>query len=227
VKIPIHRGASSLFGSLVVRALGATWRLEWRGLEHLEAARGMSPNVVFAFWHGRLLVLSYSHRNRRIQVLASEHPDGDLMGRIIARLGFGHLRGSTTRGGARAIRDLSRSLRGGLDVGLTVDGPRGPRGVVQQGAIELGRLTGSAIVPVTNTARPRRIVGSWDRFQLPHPFAAVAIAYGEPIFVPHGARREERERYRRLLEERLGALTTDLDVAFEYRGQDVWPHADR
>ncbi len=224
MRIPIHRGATVFLGSQVIRLLGITWHIEWLGLEHLWTARDMSPQVIFAFWHGRLLALSFSHRHRNIQVLASEHQDGDLMGRTIARLGFGHIRGSTTRGGARALRDLSTVLRAGLDVGLTVDGPRGPRGVVQQGAIELSRMTGSAVVPISNAARPRLLLRSWDRFQVPHPFARVLISYGEPFIVPRDAGADERETFRLLLEERLRSLTARLDESMDHHGPDVWPH---
>jgi lysophospholipid acyltransferase (LPLAT)-like uncharacterized protein len=224
MRIPIHIGATSFLGSQMIRLFGITWRIEWRGLEHLSTARDMSSQVIFAFWHGRLLVLSFSHKHRNIQVLASEHQDGDLMGRTITWLGFGHLKGSTTRGGARALRDLSTVLRAGLDVGLTVDGPRGPRGVVQQGAIELSRLTGSAVVPISDAARPRRLLRSWDRFQVPYPFARVLISYGEPFIVPRDAGEEEREGFRLLLEERLRSLTALLDTSVDHRGPDVWPH---
>jgi lysophospholipid acyltransferase (LPLAT)-like uncharacterized protein len=227
MKLPIHLGIASFLGAGLIRLLGATWRIEWNGLEHLEEARRLSPQVIFSFWHGRLLVLSFSHRNRKIQVLASEHQDGDLMGRTIQRLGFGHLKGSTSRGGARAVRELAAILKDGLDVGLTVDGPRGPRGVVQQGAVELSRMTGSAVIPISNTARPRYLFRSWDRFQLPAPFARVIISYGEPMLVPNGAEQEERERYRLLLQERLHGLTSALDRALDYHESEIWSHEDR
>jgi len=224
MKIPVHAGLLSLLGSLTIRSLGVTWRIEWRGLEQIEKARMISRQVIFSFWHGRLLVLSYSHRNRDIQVLASEHSDGDLMGRTITWLGFGHVKGSSTRGGARALRELSVVLREGLDVGLTIDGPRGPRGVAQQGPIELSRMTGSAIVPVSDTARPRHLFSSWDRFQLPHMCAKVIVSYGEPLLVPVQADDGERERLRILLQERLNELTAKLDRSVGYRGPNVWPH---
>jgi lysophospholipid acyltransferase (LPLAT)-like uncharacterized protein len=226
MKIRLSPTVTSFLGALVIRALGATWRIEWRGLDRVAEARGMSSQVIYAFWHGRLLVLSYSHRNRGVQVLASEHPDGDLMGRTITRLGFGHRKGSTTRGGASALRDLSSLLREGFDVGLTIDGPRGPRGTVQQGAIELGRMTASAIVPITNSARPRVLFKSWDRFQLPLPFAKVVIDHGEPFLVPAGTEREERERYRVGLERGLAELTSGLDAELGYERDEVWPHED-
>jgi lysophospholipid acyltransferase (LPLAT)-like uncharacterized protein len=227
MKVRLPRGATSLLGSVLIRVLGRTWRIEWRGLEHLETARRRSPQVIYTFWHGRLLVLSYTHRCRNIQVLASEHTDGDLMGRTIEWLGFGHLKGSSSKGGARAIRELSDVLQRGLDVGLTIDGPRGPRGVVKQGAVELGRLTGTVIVPISNSARSRRLFRSWDRFQLPVPFARVVVAYGEPILVPAGAGSDERERCRLLLEQRLNTLTTTLDIELGYEGMEIWPHENR
>ena len=226
MKIRFSPTMTSFLGALAIRALGATWRVEWRGLDRVAEARRLSNQLVFAFWHGRLLVFSYSHRGRGIQVLASEHPDGELMGRTIVRLGFGHRKGSTTRGGASALRDLSAVLREGLDVGLTIDGPRGPRGVVQQGAIELARMTASAIVPITNSARPRVLFKSWDRFQLPLPFAKVVIDHGEPFLVPASTAREERERYRFGLERRLAELTSKLDAGLGYEKAEVWPHED-
>jgi lysophospholipid acyltransferase (LPLAT)-like uncharacterized protein len=226
MKLPVNPDVTSFIGSAFIRALGVTWRIEWRGLDHMRSARIISPQTVFAFWHGRLLVLSFTHRNRRVQVLASEHPDGDIMGRTITWLGFGHLKGSTTRGGAKALRDLSSVLKQGFDVGLTIDGPKGPRGVVQQGAIELSRMTGAVIVPVSNAARPRYLFDSWDRFQLPYPFARIVVAYGEPLLVPGDADREERERCRVLLQQRLRELTGELDGCLGYHGSKVWPHED-
>lgn len=227
MKIRVHPGIASYIGALLIRLLGFTWRIEWRGLERVEQARARSKQVLFAFWHGRLLVVSFSHRGRGIQVLASEHPDGDLMGRSAARLGWGHIKGSSTRRGAAALRELAAALRNGLDAGLTIDGPRGPRGVVQQGAIELSRMTGSAVVPMSNSAKPRVLFKSWDRFQLPLPFAKVVIEYGEPFTVPVDSRREEREEYRLRLEKGLSELTASLDARLGYEGSDVWPHENR
>ena len=213
-------------GAFLIRLFGRTWRVESKGEDHLEHARRLSGQVIFSFWHGRLLVLSYTHRGREIQVLASEHPDGDLMGRTIRHLGFGHLKGSSTRGGARALRDLSRMLREGFDVGLAVDGPKGPRGSVQQGAIELSRMTGSAVLAISSSSRPRRLFRSWDAFQLPFPFARIIVSYAEPFVVPRDAGEDERERYRVLLEERLAHLTAELDRTLEHDGKAVWPHED-
>jgi len=226
MKIRPNAKVVSFLASLMIRVIGVTWRIEIRGVEHLDTARKMSERLIFAFWHGRLLALSWSHRNRNVHVLASEHYDGDLMGKIIEWLGFGHLKGSTTRGGARALRELKGVLAEGYDIGLTVDGPKGPRGQVQQGATELSRLTSCAVIPISDTARCRKIFDSWDRFQIPAPFAKVIVEYGEPILVPAGAGAEEREELRVGLEKRLGDLTSRLDRDIGYTGEDVWPHED-
>ncbi len=226
MKIRLNVKVTSFFASVLIRILGVTWRIEIRGGENLDRARKMSERLIFAFWHGRLLVLSWTHRNRKIRILASEHYDGDLMGKTIEWLGFGHLKGSTTRGGARALRELRGVLAEGYDVGLTVDGPKGPRGRVQQGATELSRLAASAVVPISDTARGRKIFRSWDRFQVPAPFAKVIVEYGEPLIVPAGTGAEERERFRIELETRLGELTSRLDRDIGYTGEDVWPHED-
>jgi lysophospholipid acyltransferase (LPLAT)-like uncharacterized protein len=226
MKIRLHPAFASFVGSLVIRALAVTWRIDRRNLENLEKARSMAPQAVVSFWHGRLIVIAYTHRRWHISVLASEHPDGDLMGRSVAWLGWGHVKGSSSRRGAAGFRELAAILRSGRDAGLTIDGPRGPRGHVQQGSTELSRMTGSVVIPVTDSARPRRLLGTWDRFQIPLPFSKVVVAYGEPFVVPHDADREERERYRLRLERTLHELTTELDRSFGYEGTDVWPHGD-
>jgi lysophospholipid acyltransferase (LPLAT)-like uncharacterized protein len=226
MKIRVHPGIASFIGALFIRMLAVTWRVDWRGTENLDKARMASKQLIFATWHGRLLVLSWTHRNLNIHVLASEHYDGDLMGRIIERLGFGHVKGSTTRGGARAIRDLSSLLHSGIDVGLTVDGPRGPRSRVKQGVVEIGRLASCAIVPVTDSARKRYLFKSWDRFQLPAPFTRVIVEYGEPLIIMEKASTSLMECERLRLQERLTGMTAALDRELGHAGAEVWPHED-
>jgi lysophospholipid acyltransferase (LPLAT)-like uncharacterized protein len=167
MKIRVHPAIASFVGSLVIRFLGLTWRIEWRNVENLEKARTLSKQGIVSFLHGRLIVVIYALRKWRISALASEHPDGDLIGRAVAWLGWGHIKGSSSRRGAAGFRELAAALRSGRDAGLTIDGPRGPRGRAQQGATELSRMTGAVIIPVSNSARPRRLLSSWDRFQIP------------------------------------------------------------
>ena len=116
---------AAYLGAGLIRLIGSTWRFQIVGQDILDEARGGTKPLIFAFWHGRMLPLSYRYRNQQIHVLASEHKDGELIGQVIRRLGFGHVRGSSTRGGARAIRELVGKLEEGFDLALTVDGPRG------------------------------------------------------------------------------------------------------
>jgi lysophospholipid acyltransferase (LPLAT)-like uncharacterized protein len=197
-------------GALVIRALGATWRFRVRGEEHLSAAHARGP-VVHAFWHGRMLPLAYLHRGEGARVLASEHHDGELMGRTIRHLGLGYVRGSSTRGGTKAILALADAVRAGYDVALTVDGPRGPRFEVKPGVVDVSKLTGGAIVPVAVGSRRHRTFASWDAFELPAPFTRIVVEYGPAIRVPPDADRTLLEEKRRQVEESLRRLTESCD----------------
>ncbi len=196
--------------ALVIRMLGATWRYHVRGRQHLDDARAQGP-VVHAFWHGRMLPLAYLHRGDGARILASEHHDGELMGRTVRFLGFGYVSGSSTRGGTKAILALVDAVRAGHDVALTVDGPRGPRFEVKPGVVEVAKLTGGAIVPVAAGARRRRTFASWDAFELPAPFSRIVLEYAPAIRIAPDADRDSLEAKRRELEEILRRLTEACD----------------
>lgn len=198
-------------GAFVIRALGATWRIRVEGEELFARARTLSPQVVFAVWHGRMLPFAFTHRNRRVHVLASQHQDGEMLGQTIRRLGFGHVRGSSTRGGTGAIFGLVEKVRAGFDAGLTVDGPRGPRGVVKAGVVEVARQTGAVIVPITSASNRHRVFASWDAFELPLPFARVVVRYGEPMLLEPDADRALLEARRLDVERELTRITAEAD----------------
>lgn len=201
-------------GSAVIRLLGLSWRIRIKDARYLEQARQHSANVIYAVWHGRLLPLTYSLRNLSIHVLASEHQDGEMLGQTILRLGFGHVRGSSTRGGARAIREMVGRLDAGFDLGITVDGPRGPAFQVKPGPVEIAKLAGAAIVPLTTSSRRHKVFSSWDGFELPLPFTRVDIRYGEPVVVPGDADESMLEEKRIQLETTLRDITRKNDESF-------------
>jgi lysophospholipid acyltransferase (LPLAT)-like uncharacterized protein len=116
---------AALLGAGLIRLWGSTWRVRTINGEYYDEARRRTGPTIYTFWHGRALPLSYVYRGLSIHVLASRHRDGELIGQTIRHLGFGHVRGSSSRGGARAIRELVRKLEEGFDLGITVDGPRG------------------------------------------------------------------------------------------------------
>ncbi len=136
-------------GAAVIRALAASIRMERRGAEVMDEYYRHGRSMIFAFWHSRQLMMPVAYRGRQIHVLISRHRDGEIIARIISRFGFRAVRGSTTRGGVPALRELIRVGRQGHDVCVTPDGPKGPAQVAQAGVVELAKATGLPIVPVT------------------------------------------------------------------------------
>ena len=198
--------AISAMGYRLIAMLGATLRWRTEGLEQLDriAAGGRQP--IMAFWHGRILPAAYYFRRRGIIVITSENFDGEWIARIIERFGYGTARGSTSRGARKALRHLMRDMASGRAAGFTVDGPRGPARVAQPGAVWLAKATGNPVLPFHLEANRSWLLKSWDRTQIPKPYATVAIAMGEPFDVPRDADAAAIESARRLLEERLRAL---------------------
>ena len=140
-----------------------------------------------AFLHGRVLTATYFFRNRGIVVMISENFDGEWIARIIRRFGYGTSRGSTSRGGQRALLQMKREMEDGRPAGFAVDGPRGPARKVQPGVVWLSKLTGNPVVPFHMEASKFWSLGSWDRTQIPKPFSTVALTVGAPIEVPADA----------------------------------------
>jgi len=184
--------------------LAGSWRVEtiggeagWRSLY-----QAGTPYIVMA-WHEALLPIIWHHRGRGIAAIVSEARDGQYLAAFARRLGYAIIPGSSTRGGTRALRAAVRTLQAGVSVGLTPDGPRGPRRELKPGVIIAAQRGGGTIVPVHAEARPTWRLGSWDRMQVPSPFARIRIAYGEPFRVGPGehARREAEARARSALEE--------------------------
>jgi lysophospholipid acyltransferase (LPLAT)-like uncharacterized protein len=193
-------------GYRIVALLGSTLRWRTEGLEHLAAVAAGGRQPVMAFWHGRILPATYFFRRRGIVVITSENFDGEWIAGIIERFGYGTARGSTSRGGRKALLQLTRDMAAGKAAGFTVDGPRGPAGVAQAGAVWLARATGNPVLPFHLEASRHWTLHSWDRTQIPKPFATVSLVVGEPFDVPGGGDDEAIESARTLLEARLHAL---------------------
>src|SRR5262245_24694183 len=166
----------SVLGYRVVAVLGATLRWRVDGLEHFDAVVASGRQPVMAFWHGRILAATYYFRRRGIVVITSENFDGEWIARIIERFGYGTARGSSSRGGRRAMLQLIRDMRLGKPAGFTLDGPRGPARVAQPGAVWLARATGNPVLPFHLEASSHWTTQSWDRTQIPKPFSTVALA---------------------------------------------------
>ena len=193
-------------GYPLVNALGQTLRWRVEGLRHLETIQATGRQPVMAFWHGRILPATFYFRRRGIVVITSENFDGEWIARIIERFGYGTARGSTSRGGLKAMLQLVRDMQQGRAAGFTLDGPRGPARVAQPGAIWLARTTGNPVLPFHLEASHCWTLRSWDRTQIPKPFSTVAMVVGEPMEVAANATDEQVEQVRRQLETTLGAM---------------------
>lgn len=198
-------------GSLVLGSLFRTCRLQSIGAEHyLDYWRRGEP-VVFVLWHGRLLAGSYAQRGRGLVALISQHQDGEYISRVVHRWGYLTVRGSSTRGGSGALRDLVRCVRQGRSVVITPDGPRGPRQRMKPGALLVAQLTGAPVIPVATGADRAWWVEGWDRFQIPKPFSRVRVLYGDAIHVDRTTSPALLEERSVEVERRLNDLSARVD----------------
>ena len=202
----LEAAAIAAAGYRLVAALGAT--LKWRaeGAEHYDAVLRSGRQPIMAFWHGRILPATVYFRRRGIVVITSENFDGEWIAGIIERFGYGTARGSTSRGGRRALLQLKRDMAAGKPAAFTIDGPRGPARVAQPGAVWLAKATGNPVVPFHIEATSHWTVNSWDRTLIPKPFATVSVAIGEPFDVSAEAGEDQIEVARKNLEQRLAHL---------------------
>jgi lysophospholipid acyltransferase (LPLAT)-like uncharacterized protein len=169
----------------VLAALGATYRYKVEGLEYLRKAEAFG-HPIHAFWHGRILPGTIYFKRRGIVVITSENFDGEWIARIIRKFGYGTARGSSSHGARKALRQLLRDIKD-RPVAFTLDGPRGPARVAQPGAVWLSKVTGNPIIPFHLEADRAWTTNSWDRTQIPKPFATIALCFAPPLVVPDAA----------------------------------------
>lgn len=190
-------------GVPVIEALGGTCHWIERGTEHLDAITRSGRQPIYALWHGRIMAGTLYLRDRDIVVITSENFDGEWVARIIRRFGYDTARGSTSRGGSRALVQLRREMRAGRPVAFTVDGPRGPARVAQPGAAWLASATGNPILPFHVEASSFWSVNSWDHHQVPKPGSTLAAVLAPAIDVPPHATEEQIDAACRALERSL------------------------
>lgn len=199
-------------GARYIRLVFATGR--WTFLRD-ETARSFWDEgrpFILAFWHGRLLMMPYCWpRTHPIHMLISQHRDGQLIARTVAHFGIATVAGSSSKGGAQALRAMVKAIKAGECVGITPDGPRGPRMRASDGIVSVARLSGVPILPATFSTTRGRVLGSWDRFLLAFPFSRGVIVWGEPIHVARDASGGALEDARRRVEDQMNAITQEAD----------------
>jgi len=198
---------------LIKGIMGSCRVVEIRGESRAKEAMKKSPGgVLYVTWHQRMSYNFYLFGFKNINMLISESRDGEYAARIAHRMGFKSIRGSSTRGGTKALKELIKRLRNGESAGILADGPQGPPRVSKMGPIIIAKAAGIPILPVLWGAERCWILNSWDRYMIPKPFTKIVICYQDPIWIPKHIKREQMEIYRKRLEDVLnkGAKWCDL-----------------
>jgi tetraacyldisaccharide 4'-kinase len=204
--------------SLLIRLLSATLRYRIHVSEGTRKIIDSGGQIIFAFWHGRMLIMPPIYHKvcgtsgKDAWIMVSQHLDGELIARTVKPFRILSVRGSSTRRGRKALQELVERVLAGHTVGITPDGPSGPCYSVQPGVVRMAQRTGGPIVPLTWAARPRWVAPSWDRFQVPLPFARASVVFDEPLYVPPGEETADLEEDRVLLEERLRQATERMEA---------------
>jgi lysophospholipid acyltransferase (LPLAT)-like uncharacterized protein len=202
---------AGFLGAGLLRLLRSTWRVRGddsrRRVIERRAQRTSGPGTIYVQWHSRIMLSAATNSRSGLNVLVSRHGDGEYIVRAIEWMGFGTIRGSTTRGGGRALLEIVRALREGRDVAMTPDGPKGPRLSVQQGCVVAASKSGAPIVPVGFDCSRSKRLRSWDRFMVPWPFVKVGVVHGDPVAVPPDLDAAGVEAWRRRVEEALLEVT--------------------
>ncbi len=170
-----------------IRILGSLTRFEVHGTEHLEAIERSGKTPIYSFWHDRIFLSIYFWRNRGMVAMISKSIDGEYIARTIQHLGFGAIRGSSSRGGSKALVEMIKTMRSGVPMVFTPDGPRGPKYEAKPGPVFLAKKTGNPILPYVIEAKSFWRAKSWDSLHVPKPFTRAVVLIGEPIYVSETA----------------------------------------
>ena len=195
-----------------IRVVWYTSRWEHRHRERVQAFVDSDQPLIVAFWHGRLMMTAMLWRfpGRDMYALISEHRDGRLISDAVGHLGIKTVVGSTSKGGSKALREMVQLLKQGNSLTVTPDGPRGPSMTAAGGVVQLARLGGAPIVPISYSVTRGRHAKSWDRFLVPYPLTRGIITYGQPITLSKG---DDLDEATKRLEAELIAITQEADAA--------------
>lgn len=196
---------------LVVRALYATMRVRTIGGDIPQALHDRGVGVINVFWHARLLMIPFAYTGKQVHALISSHGDGEVIANVMKGFGFSVVRGSSSKGGNKAFREMVHLAKDNHDLAVTPDGPRGPAEVVKLGVASLARMSGRPVVPLAFASSKVKRFASWDRFMLPYPFSRGVIVWGEPLFWQEG---EDPETFRQRIEDALRETTARADGYF-------------
>lgn len=190
----------------LISFIGKTVRFEVEGQENFEQIENDGKIPIYTFWHNRIFIGTYFFRNRKIVVMTSQSFDGEYIARFIQRFGYGASRGSSTRGGIKALGEMIRVMKEGFPAAFSIDGPKGPKYVAKSGVCLLAKKTGNPIIPFVFESKNYWEINSWDKLQIPKPFTRVKVIIEKPIYVSSEANDEEIENKRLEVQNSLDEL---------------------
>jgi lysophospholipid acyltransferase (LPLAT)-like uncharacterized protein len=186
VKLRIPPSAARAVAPPAMRLIAGSWRISTQHEERWRPLYEARRPIVYLLWHEVLLPLLWHHRRQGVVIVVSENRDGQYLSDFARILGYRSVRGSSSRGAARALLGAVRELQSGYSVAFTPDGPRGPRRELKPGVVAAAQRGGAVIVPVHARADRAWRLDSWDRFLIPKPAARVTVSYGRPFEVSPG-----------------------------------------
>lgn len=191
---------------VLIKLISKTLRFETEGVDWLTDNSRSYDQPIMCVWHDRIFAGMYYLRDRGLVVMSSISFDAEYTARSIQRLGFGVIKGSSTRGGTRALVEMIRLMKHGVPTAFTIDGPRGPRYEAKPGPPLLAKRTGNPMIPLGVEVEKYWTLNSWDKFQIPKPFSRAKMFFGEPIFVNTDADDGQLEAKRMELQNALDDL---------------------
>ena len=211
----------SLIGSIYVLTVYKTSKVNLKNRKKIENLLERNESFIYSFWHDQLLMCPLTWQsNSNIKVLISKHRDGDIIAQLISNLGFEAIRGSThktnkikNKGGLLSARKMIKSLKNGISIGISPDGPKGPRHKVSEGILSISRLSKSVILPVGIGFKNKWVLNTWDKFIIPKPFNEITVIWGDPI--PAITNEKNNHQFKTKLESKMNNLTAQANKNYK------------
>lgn len=202
-------------GKVILWKWAKSSRIKILGEESYRDLRKQGKPVIFLVWHGRIFIVPYFFRRRKIMPLISPSKDGEIAARIMSGWGYRILRGSGSHAILKVWTIMKKELRSGGEVIIVPDGPSGPDRKIKLGGLKLAQETGAVLVPFTFSTSRKKFLKSWDNFLMFYPFSRIVSIYGEPIHIDPGLKGDELEKERQRIEQLMIQLDEKADRFYD------------
>jgi len=199
------------FAPILLKIFRKTFKLKVIREEIIDEFLSGDKKFILVFWHGKMLLPVIYHEAMGFSALVSQHSDGEIIARIMGKLGYRLIRGSSTRGGSKAFREMLKLLGNNGKIMITPDGPRGPLNKVKMGTVVLAKMAETPVIPVSFSCNKKKVIKSWDKFNFIKPFSKVVMAYAPPVTVEKKSSKKELENKMREVEDKLISLDNETE----------------